>query len=139
MPDEFTDAYREAYERALRDQTDAARHRRPPQYRPGYVDPTTRPEARPLPVEPVEPAPFETVAERPPQGPPAHTPDIDLPQRRGRLITGTHRVEDPGGSWSDRARDSRWFVPVLLVTLALLLVLGAYVLGRIFTAAVGSA
>ena len=66
--------------------------------------------------------------------------DVDLPERRGRLVVGTHRQEavlDAGDTWFDHVRDSRLFVPVLLAALALLLVLGAYVLGRAFTAAVG--
>ena len=121
VPDEFAAAYREAYERALLDQTDAPRHRRPAQYRPGYVDPTTAP------------VPVETPAAR-------STADVELPERRGRLVVGTHRQEavlDAGDTWFDHVRDSRLFVPVLLAALALLLVLGAYVLGRAFTAAVG--
>lgn len=112
VPDEFAAAYREAYERAMLDQTDAPRHRRPP---------------------PPEPAPT-------PVATPADTPasDLDLPERRGRLVVGTHRQEPVGeDTWFDHVRDSRLFVPALLAALALLLVLGAYVLGRAFTAAVG--
>ncbi|ROR92555.1 hypothetical protein [Nocardioides aurantiacus] len=121
VPDEFAAAYREAYERALVAQTDAARHRRPPQYRPGFVAPTVTVAASSAPVRPA--------------------PDVDLPERRGRLVVGTHRQEPDvlgaGEPWFDHVRDSRMFVPVLLATLALLLVLGAYVIGRAFTAAVG--
>ena len=40
--------------------------------------------------------------------------------------------DDDGPTWFERIRDSGWFVPFLLVLLALLLVLGAYVVGRRF-------
>lgn len=61
-----------------------------------------------------------------------------LPRRRGRLRIGTHRTEpvhddeEDGPTWFERIRDSTWFVPLLLALLAILLVLGAYAVGRRF-------
>ena len=45
-------------------------------------------------------------------------------------------VEEPTAY--ERVRDSRWFVPVLLLLLAVLLVVGAYVVGRAFSGSVGA-
>jgi hypothetical protein len=58
----------------------------------------------------------------------------ELPQRRGRLVVGTHRTEvyDEEPSVFEKVTDSSWFVPLLLAMLALLLILGAYAVGRAF-------
>ena len=40
-------------------------------------------------------------------------------------------VEEPTAY--ERIRDSSWFVPVLLLLLAVLLIVGAYVVGRVFS------
>ena len=61
--------------------------------------------------------------------------DIALPVRQGPIRVGTHRTEDEyddAPTWFERVRDSHWFVPLLLVLLALLLVFGAYAVGRRF-------
>lgn len=57
----------------------------------------------------------------PPPAPPRDAEDVDQP------------------SAYERVRDSRWFVPLLLLLLAVLLVLGAYAVGRAFTGSVGDA
>ncbi len=58
----------------------------------------------------------------------------ELPVRRGRLVVGTHRTEayDDEPTMFEKISDSPWFVPLLLALLALLLVLGAYAVGRTF-------
>lgn len=58
----------------------------------------------------------------------------DLPERRGRLVVGTHRTESYDGEPTafEKLTDSPWFVPLLLTLLALLLILGAYAVGRSF-------
>ena len=58
----------------------------------------------------------------------------ELPVRRGRLVVGTHRTEtyDDEPTMFERVSNSPWFVPLLLALLALLLVLGAYAVGRTF-------
>jgi hypothetical protein len=78
----------------------------------------------------------ETEAEPPTPG----TDTDELPARRGRLVVGTHRTEayDEEPTMFERASDSPWFVPVLLALLALLLVLGAYAVGRAFAGKVNS-
>ena len=66
-------------------------------------------------------------------------PDADdtgeLPARRGRLVVGTHRTEayDEQPTVFEKVTDSPWFVPLLLALLALLLILGAYAVGRAFS------
>ena len=58
----------------------------------------------------------------------------ELPARRGRLVVGTHRTESYDGEPTsfEKVSDSPWFVPLLLALLALLLILGAYAVGRAF-------
>jgi hypothetical protein len=62
----------------------------------------------------------------------------ELPVRRGPIRIGTHRSaeryarDDDSATWFERVRDSGWLVPFLLALLALLLVLGAYTVGRRF-------
>ena len=126
VPEEFAAAYRAAYERALAAQSDGPGHR--------------------------------SVAE------PDETDEDALPRRRGPARVGTHRTrpagpdgpgpesrpssptrresafeDEPSGPATayERIRDSRWFVPLLLGLLAALLVLGAYAVGRAFSARVG--
>ncbi|KQT88779.1 hypothetical protein ASG49_18065 [Marmoricola sp. Leaf446] len=56
------------------------------------------------------------------------SPRVELPERPGNLVIGTHRAEprpDLGGTWFEHVRDSYLFVQLLLMALALLLVLGA--------------
>ena len=78
------------------------------------------------------------------EGPGQHvdpeTDETGLPRRRSALRVGTHRPPPPTGTatWFERVRDSRWFVPLLLLLLALLLVVGAYTLGRAFADRVGA-
>lgn len=118
MPEEFAAAYRAAYERALAAQSDGPQHREDPGPEPG----------------PVAEAGADGV-----DGVDAEADDADeLPVRRGPLRIGTHRTadtyasEDDTPTWFERVRDSGWLVPFLLVLLALLLILGAYAVGRRF-------
>jgi len=119
VPEEFAAAYRAAYERALAQQS-AQTHRR---------------------VE----DDYDTDATDE-QGAVGRDPDA-LPRRGGRLFIGKHRgerdeqvearaVAAARSSWLEEARGSQWFVPALLVLLAVLLVLGAYALGRAFAGSV---
>ncbi len=64
----------------------------------------------------------------------------ELPQRRGRLVVGTHRTEayDDEPTVVEKVTESPWFVPLLLALLALLLVLGAYAVGRAFAGKVNT-
>ena len=111
MPEEFAAAYRAAYEQALAAQTGGAQH-------------------RDVPEEPDE-----------------ESDDVDapLPRRRGPIRVGTHReaevvtydYDDDGPTWFEQIRDSGWFVPFLLAVLAMLLIFGAYAVGKRFAAGVG--
>jgi hypothetical protein len=110
VPEEFAAAYKAAYERALAAQTVGPQHRDDPE------------------------PPDESVDEVDEYDDPAEQP---LPRRRGPLRVGTHRTteeteeyEDDGATWFEGVRDSTWFVPLLLALLALLLILGAYAVGR---------
>jgi hypothetical protein len=109
VPEEFAAAYWAAYEQALAAQTDGPHHRE-----------DTRPRS---------------------PGGSSTTADADaveeLPRRHGALRVGTHRAAE---SYAERAptrfervRDSAWFVPALLLVLALLLIIGAYTAGRAFS------
>jgi hypothetical protein len=64
----------------------------------------------------------------------------ELPVRRGRLVVGTHRTEayDDEPTAFEKVSNSPWFVPLLLALLALLLILGAYAVGRAFAGKVNS-
>jgi hypothetical protein len=102
VPEEFAAAYRAAYERALEAQSEGPQH---------------RPESE-----------SESESE-------SDASDTDeLPARRGRLVVGTHRTEsyDEQPTVFEKVTDSPWFVPLLLALLALLLILGAYAVGRAF-------
>ncbi len=108
VPEEFAAAYRAAYERALAAQT-VGQHRDDPE------------------------PPDETLAE---EYDDTETVEQPLPRRRGPMRVGTHRepeeYDDDNPTWFENIRDSTWFVPLLLALLALLLILGAYAVGRGF-------
>jgi hypothetical protein len=108
VPEEFAAAYRAAYERALAAQT-AGQHRDDPE------------------------PPDETLAE---EFEDTETVEQPLPRRSGPLRVGTHRqpveYDDDNPTWFENVRDSTWFVPLLLALLALLLIIGAYAVGRGF-------
>jgi hypothetical protein len=112
VPEEFAAAYRAAYERALAAQTAG-------QHRDDLAPPGERAEES---VDEVDE--YEDAAEQP------------LPRRTGPLRVGTHRqmeeYDDDNPTWFENIRDSTWFVPLLLALLALLLILGAYAVGRGF-------
>jgi hypothetical protein len=137
VPEEFAAAYRAAYERALAAQTGGAQHRVEPEEL-AADEPTAD-----------EPTADEPTADEPTGDEPADEARADddtdelgaqpLPSRRGPLRIGTHRAaelpddeEDDGPTWYEQIRDSAWFVPFLLALLALLLVFGAYAVGRRF-------
>lgn len=61
----------------------------------------------------------------------ARADDQELPQRTRAIRIGTHRKDEVLPRRA-RVTDSPWFVPLLLIALALLLVIGAYVVGRAF-------
>jgi hypothetical protein len=107
VPEEFAAAYRAAYEQALAAQTVRAQHR-----------------------DDSEPGDSTDQAGE------DSWDDAELPVRRGPIRVGTHRTEyeyaDDTPTWFERTRDSQWFVPLLLALLALLLILGAYAVGRRF-------
>jgi hypothetical protein len=108
VPEEFAAAYRAAYERALAEQSSGPQHR---------DDPT--------PPDEVEDEADDAAAQA-------------LPRRPGPPRVGTHRTaaeeqDDDRATWFENIRGSTWFVPLLLALLALLLILGAYVLGRSFS------
>jgi hypothetical protein len=117
VPEEFAAAYRAAYERALAQQSAQTHRKVEDDYDPDEADDTDELGA----------------VEREP----------DLPRRGGKLFVGKHRGEPDVQNevraeaaarrhWLDEARGSQWFVPALLVLLAVLLILGAYALGRVF-------
>ena len=110
VPEEFAAAYRAAYraayEQALAAQTDGAKHR----------DDLSNDEGIAVDAE-------------------DGVEDMSLPVRRGPIRVGTHRTEDEYDdtpTWFERIRDSHWFVPLLLVLLALLLIFSAYAVGKRF-------
>lgn len=111
VPEEFADAYRAAYERAMAEQTAAARH---------------------LVADDHDDAGPET----PEDERWAH----QLPRRTGPPREGTHRdaaqpAKPPASSGG--LRESHWLAPALLTLIAVTLVLLAYVVGRIFAASLG--
>jgi hypothetical protein len=115
VPEEFAAAYRAAYERALAAQGSGPRHRSDDE--PVAGDDTDAPD---------------------------ETDESRLPARRGRLRVGTHRSTEDEDSGADsptrfeRLSHSTWFVPLLLAVLALLLILGAYAVGRMFAGQVST-
>jgi hypothetical protein len=122
VPEEFAAAYRAAYEQALAAQTDGPAHRDDP--------------------EPQSEAQSEVQSEADPDGGGDEDDfEEELPRRRGALRVGTHRTEeddDYAPTWFEQVRDSSLFVPLLLALLAMLLILGAYAVGRRFTGQVAT-
>ena len=121
MPEEFAAAYRAAYERALAEQS-------VPLAQGEHADRRHRQPWRRRVEEPAD-------AEQPDD----EQPDDELPERTRPLVIGTHRVsgddldedDDRPGAYA-RVRDSWWFVPLLLLLIAVGLVVAAYVGGRAF-------
>ena len=143
MPEEFAAAYRAAYEQALAAQSvplsqgeHADRERRPPRRWTRHRDTVAPKLATNDDVPPEE-------DDHVPAGDAGTTTRAidrdeewsDLPERTRAIAVGTHRTEeyDERTSAFERVRDSRWFVPLLLALLVLLLVLGAYAVGRVFS------
>jgi hypothetical protein len=131
VPEEFAAAYRAAYEQALAAQTGGPQHRDEPE---DPEDPEDSEDSEELQDES-----GEADGSRNETG---DWDDEELPRRRGPLVVGTHRSDedygDDGPTWFERVRDSTWFVPILLALLALLLILGAYAVGRRFTGQVAN-
>ena len=150
VPDEFADAYRAAYERALAAQSDVAQHRSATSYDGSDAQ---DPERLPRRVAPLRVGTHRTpAAEGPVSGAPSGPARAEPVERRHEDRSERERrsvlpqaappreddeVEEPTAY--ERVRDSRWFVPVLLLLLAVLLVLGAYAVGRAFSGSVGDA
>ncbi|MGH3414190.1 MAG: hypothetical protein ACRDPH_14035 [Marmoricola sp.] len=112
VPEEFADAYRAAYQRALADQAHADESMRA-EGRHGRHDARAGRHGLRTPHH----------ARRAPRPRPAR----DAPAAR-RPAQGT-----PSRPWHER----RWFVPVLLVLMALLLIAAAYGVGRLFAGGTG--
>lgn len=118
VPEEFADAYREAYERALAEQ------RREPQgavgaHRARSGDTQEQP----------------AVQDGPGQKPGAHAAWPAGDQQEPEEDWTEYSVQSPFAAF----RSSQWFVPALLVLAAAVLVLGAYGIGRIFAHGVDDA
>ena len=110
VPEEFAAAYRAAYERALAAQSEEAD---PGQHAEAGVDEDGLPRRR---------SPIRVGTHRQPEGSPRATSPVD---------PGLED-DDDDPTWFQRLTDSAWFVPVLLLLLGLLLILGAYTIGRAF-------
>ena len=143
VPDEFAEAYRAAYERALAAQSDVAPHRSASSY-DGRDE--QKPDRLPRRVAPLRVGTHRTraVTHRPQQPAPEPEPsrDPEPPRRRqGSVLpppASPREADDLDEPTAyERVRDSRWFVPVLLLLLAALLVIGAYAVGRAFSGSVG--
>jgi hypothetical protein len=117
VPEEFAAAYRAAYERALAAQSDEPDLG---QHADAGLDEGGLPRRR---------SPLRVGTHR---NPPDRDPGTE------RAVDRDDRVEDPGSTRFERIVDSGWFVPILLVVLGLLLVLGAYTIGRAFSERVES-
>lgn len=115
VPEEFAAAYRAAYEEAIAAQTGGASHR---------DDTDTGRHADSSEADDTQ----------------------DLPARRGPTRVGPRRAPQPTevndkdapSSVIERITRSVWFGPLLLVLLALLLIFGAYTVGRTFAGRVGN-
>ena len=119
MPREFAEAYQAAYEAALAAQAEL---------KPGAH--AERSVGRRWRVH------FETGHGRPSSGTPR--PD-ERPSSGSGVPAESPLLEDPREPTGfERVRDSVWFVPVLLMALVALMLIGAYVLGRVFAAHVGT-
>lgn len=144
VPDEFADAYRAAYERALAAQSDVAPHRSAAAHDEHDIE---QPDRLPRRVAPLRVGTHRTrpVERRPQRAPgPELLRDPESPHRsQGSVLPPPASPRDAddveGPTAYERVRDSRWFVPVLLLLLAVLLVVGAYVVGRAFSGSVGGA
>ncbi len=132
VPEEFAEAYLAAYRAALEAQSVPAQEPSEPRTRRHAGGPTSWRPHRHVeePADDTAPPPVEPEAEV------AEAADAwdDLPERTRPIRLGTHRQpdEERDPTAYERLRDSGWLVPVLLLLLGLLLVLGAYVLGRAF-------
>jgi cobalamin biosynthesis Mg chelatase CobN len=138
VPREFADAYREAYEAALAAQAE----RQPGAHAQRSADRRWR-------------APFETGRGRPSSGnrsPGEQSSSETSSQGEQSLSRITSQAPPSSATWEgesvdvesgeptayERVRDSAWFVPALLVLLVVLMLIGAYVLGRLFATHVGA-
>jgi hypothetical protein len=114
VPEEFAAAYRAAYERAM-----AAQAAAPPGV---HADREHDVPAR--------------------EGP-GSEPDEDEPSEDSVAFFDSAEVEEAhevgAPSLFERVRDSGWLVPLLLLILAVLLVAGAYAVGRVFSGSVAGA
>ncbi len=168
LPPEYAEAYRRGYERAYREAAgdtapvDPEPPTRPdpePEYQPPVSGPLFVDEydgdaggdaevTRALDLSGEEPA--AQSEEQPDAQPGSH--DEQPGFLHDRLASGeaADPLEDPGAAWGeadgfdhegDDARERRpgWFVPVLFVGLVLILVLGAYGIGRVLSSSVGGA
>lgn len=105
VPEEFADAYREAYLRALREEG----------LQPGEA----------VAPEPVEPVPADAPVEPVPDEP------VEAPEVAPAVAAGRHRVtEYRSATPLERVRGGRWFLPLLVALVVLLLVLGAWALAK---------
>jgi hypothetical protein len=156
VPEEFADAYRQAYERALAEQ--AGQRSSVGAHRADASDDEVRDDE-------LADAPQEEREDTAPLGAHAAWPEQEVadpgpeeglgvggllgePVEEPGSEPGPESVPAPGGApeeaWTEytvqsglaQFRESRWFVPALLVLAVLVLVLGAYGVGRIFATGV---
>ena len=149
VPDEFADAYRAAYERALAAQSEVGTHRSASSYdKRDARDPRRVPRG----VAPLRVGTHRTGSVDGPGAEPSRTDAADAPtegpeegrREREHQSVLPRSMPQAHGDFVDptryeRVRDSGFFVPMLLLLLVVLLVLGAYVLGRAFSGSVGKA
>jgi hypothetical protein len=119
VPDEFAEAYRAAYQRALDEAGTASIPLPDMSDEPSHV----REEARDEPEAPV-------IAPEPPRH--AAGDDDEVPLDTVLTDAPLAPVAEGGTAW-ERARAARWFVPALLAGLALVLVVAAYGVGKMFS------
>jgi cobalamin biosynthesis Mg chelatase CobN len=116
VPREFADAYREAYEAALAAQAEN---------KPG-----THAERRPS-------SGIRLRRER--RSATAGSSENDGAVAAASAAPGSSGIEEPREPAPyERVRDSVWFVPAMLGVLVLMMLVGAYVLGRVFATHVGT-
>lgn len=128
VPDEFAEAYRAAYLRALEDAAGAALPLpEMSEDEPSHVREDAWEEPEPEPGL-IAPEPPRHAADEADDGSAFDTALRDEPDA----------TEVEAATPWERARGSRWFVPVLLAGLALVLVVAAYGVGKIFAGNVGS-
>lgn len=139
MPEEFADAYRQAFERALGEgQHPAGAHAagveavHDERVATGELNPVPpgptggSHAARPPTPDPGAGSTAGPTAGTAPSGRPATSPSY------GHGRTTEYRAATPG----ERLRESPWFLPALVALLALVLIAGAYGVGRLFSAQV---